>query len=224
MVRRHWVLLTAAALATGLAAWLVPSPTRAGDDAGTPAAPVVLHIGDSFVHVGFSQTLKPKFEEAGARYVVRARHSLYTPTILNGLGVPDLMRDHKPALVLLNIGGNEMRMLRPADHAPAIRRVSEVVSRNGASCVWITPPPPVDRGETGIVAVIKQQTAPCRVYDSSVVAAELPRETFDRIHPTRKGGAMWAEAFWKWLQAERDPGGGPWHLKPRPSSPAPETP
>ena len=224
MLRRHWVLLTLTALGTGLVLWLAPSPTQAGDDTTPPTAPVVLHIGDSFVHVGFSQTLKPKFEAAGARYVVRARQSLYTPTILNALLVPDLMRNHKPSLVLLNIGGNEMRMLRPTDHAPAIRSVSEVVSRYGASCVWITPPPPVERGETGIVSVIKQETAPCRVYDSTTIAPQLPRETSDKIHPTRKGGAMWADAFWTWLQAERDPSGGAWALKPRPKPPPPSAP
>jgi hypothetical protein len=198
---------------------------EAGEEAPLPSdAPVVLHIGDSFVHVGFSQTLKPKFREAGARYVVRAKESLYTPTILNALRVPDLMRTRQPSLVILNIGGNEMRMPRPADHAPAIRRVSEVVSRGGASCVWVTPPPPVKRGETGIVAEIKQDTAPCRVFDSTPLAAELERESFDKIHPTRRAGAKWAEAFWTWLQAERDPNAKGWKLKPRAKAESPADP
>ncbi|MFW5740477.1 MAG: SGNH/GDSL hydrolase family protein [Myxococcota bacterium] len=185
-----------------------------------PDAPVVLHVGDSFVHVGFAQTLKPKFREAGARYVVRAKHSLYTPTIINGLRLPDLMRNHKPSLVILNIGGNEMRMPRPSDHAAAIRRVSEVVSRGQASCVWVTPPPPVERGETGIVGIIKEQTAPCRVFDSTPLAQDLERETFDKVHPTRKAGAKWAEVFWGWLEKERDPSQRDWKLKPRPPSKA----
>ena len=42
----------------------------------------------------------------------------------------------------------------------------------------------------------------------------------DHIHPTDKGGAVWADAFWTWLDAARAsgqlPGGhpSPWQLKP----------
>jgi lysophospholipase L1-like esterase len=217
--------LVAVTLCLSGAALLAALPTAKATDAAPlpPDAPVVLHVGDSFVHVGFSQTLSPKFRAAGVRYVVRAKHSMYTPTIINGLNLPDLMRDHKPSLVILNIGGNEMRMPRPSDHAPAIRRVSEVVSRGGASCVWVTPPPPVDRGETGIVAEIKRETAPCRVFDSSPLAADLERETFDKVHPTRPAGARWAEAFWAWVQAERDPASAAWKLKPRPDTTEPSS-
>lgn len=213
------------ALSVGAAlATLIPS-AGADEPAPLPAeAPVVLHVGDSFVHVGFSQTLKPKFREAGARYVVRSKHSLYTPTIINALRLPDLMRNHKPQLVIVNIGGNEMRMPRPSDHAPAIRKVAEVVSRGHASCVWVTPPPPIRSGETGIVAEIKKNTSPCRVYDSTAIAPELNRETYDNVHPTRKAGAKWAEAFWRWLQSERDPKVGGWKLKARSVRPTPAPP
>ena len=130
--------LRTVAVPIGAASLLAALPNAGADEspAPPPDAPVVLHVGDSFVHVGFSQTLKPKFRESGARYVVRAKHSIYTPTIINALGLPDLMRNHMPSLVILNIGANEMRMPQPMDHAPAIRRVSEVVSRGGTSCVW----------------------------------------------------------------------------------------
>lgn len=208
----------------GAVALLAALPDAGADEKAPlpPEAPVVLHVGDSFVHVGFAQTLKPKFREAGARYVVRSKHSIYTPTIINALRLPDLMRNHKPSLVILNIGGNEMRMPQPSDHAPAVRRVAEVVSRGGASCVWVTPPPP-ERGETGIVDVIKRETSPCRVFDSTPIAADLDRETHDHVHPTRRAGAKWAEAFWSWLQSERDPKTGTWKLKPRPEpEPAPQ--
>jgi lysophospholipase L1-like esterase len=174
----------------------------------------VLHIGDSFVHVGFSQSLKPLFEAAGARYVVRARASLYTGTILNALQVTELMRNHKPVLVIVNIGANEMRMPHPDDHAGAVRKVSEAVSRYGATCVWVTPPSPVDQGQTGIVEVIQRETSPCRVFDSSPLAPGLPRAA-DKIHPSHKGGKLWADAFWAWLQREQDPSRNAFRLVPR---------
>ncbi|HNS97857.1 MAG TPA: SGNH/GDSL hydrolase family protein [Polyangiaceae bacterium] len=209
--------LVAACLLGGLAAIALLPAAAASDSAPlAPNAPVVLHVGDSFVHVGFTQTLSPKFRNAGIRYVVRAKHSLYIPTLVNGVGLASLMRDHKPSLVILNIGANEMRMPQPSDHAPAIRQVSELVSREQTSCVWVTPPPPTDLGETGIVAEIKKNSSPCRVYDSTTIAPQLERERFDNVHPTRQAGARWAEAFWTWLQTERDPSSHGWRLKPRP--------
>lgn len=218
-------ILTAAILSALALIGLIPAAAADDPPPLPPDAPVVLHVGDSFVHVGFSQTLKPKFQAEGARYVVRAKHSLYTPTIVNGLRLPDLMRTHKPQLVILNIGGNEMRMPRPSDHAPAIRWVSQVVSQGGASCVWVTPPPPVPAGETGIVGEIKRETAPCRVFDSTPYAADLERESFDKVHPTRPAGAKWAELFWTWLKSERDTSATGWKLKPRPAdTPASPTP
>ncbi|MCL2822366.1 MAG: SGNH/GDSL hydrolase family protein [Polyangiaceae bacterium] len=179
-----------------------------------PDAPVVLHAGDSFVHVGFTQTLAPKFKASGVRYVVRAQHSLYIPTISRALQLPDLMRQYKPSLVILNIGGNEMQMPKPSDHAPAVRRLSAVVSAGGASCVWVTPPPPA-HGETGIIGEILRESTPCRVYDSRPIAPSLDREKHDKVHPTRPAGAKWAEAFWVWLEQERESGSS-WKLKPRP--------
>ncbi len=196
-------------------------PSAHADDPPAPLpsdAPVVLHIGDSFVHAGFTQALKPMFREAGARYVVRARQSLYTPTIIHALDVHQLMRSHKPSLVIVNIGANEMRMPQPEDHAPAVRALSSLIGRT--TCVWVTPPPPDTQGQTGIVEVMKRDSSPCRVFDSTPLAPSIPRGT-DKIHPNREGGALWAKSFWDWLQQERDQDKGPWALKPRPDAAPP---
>ena len=194
---------------------MLPAANATDQEPLPPDAPVVLHFGDSFVHVGFTQTLAPKFREGGARYVVRAKHSLYTTTISRALEIPSSIAQLKPSLVIINIGGNEMEMPIPSIHASAIRQLSATMSVHGTSCVWVTPPPPA-KGETGIVGEIKRGSAPCRVFDSTPIAASLVRETYDKVHPTRESGAKWAEAFWTWLQQERDPS-APWKLKPRPS-------
>jgi hypothetical protein len=43
----------------------------------------------------------------------------------------------------------------------------------------------------------------------------------DHIHPTDKGGAVWADAFWAWLQEQRAPPdpAPPLYGKPPRSSP-----
>jgi len=210
MIRRSWL----GSVVLGLVGVVTAIPAVRADKLADPpaGAPVVLHIGDSFAQAGFSQALKPLFEEAGARYVLRARQSLYIPTILNALDVRQLMRSYKPQLVIINIGANEMRMPQPEDHAYAVRAVASVIGTT--SCVWVTPPPPVPQGQTGIVQVIKRDSAPCRVFDSTPLAPTLPRGN-DKIHPNKEGGAIWAKAFWDWLQKERDPTQGPFALKPR---------
>ena len=43
----------------------------------------VLHVGDSFVHASFQQNLRPRFEAAGAPYVVDAATATYTTTWAN---------------------------------------------------------------------------------------------------------------------------------------------
>ncbi len=213
MRRRSWLVLSALSI-LGVAA-AAPS-VRAGDPAAPAAdAPVVLHIGDSFAEAGFSQALKPMFQEAGARYVLRAKQSLYIPTIARALDVRQLMQTYAPQLVIINIGANEMRMPQPEDHAHAVRSVSSLIGTT--SCVWVTPPPPQPQGETGIVDVIKRDSSPCRVFDSGPLAATLPRAG-DKVHPSREGGAIWAKAFWDWLQQERDTSKGLFALKPRPAA------
>ncbi len=48
----------------------------------------------------------------------------------------------------------------------------------------------------------------------------IPRQS-DHIHPTDAGGALWADAFWGWLQDQRTAAveeagakASPWRLKP----------
>jgi hypothetical protein len=189
-------------------------PAFADDPAPVGDGPLVLHIGDSFVQAGLMQALKPMFNEAGARYMVRARQSMYTPTAIHAFHLPDLVRSVHPALVIVTLGANEMRMPRPDDHSPAIKEISRIAS--STSCIWITPPPPAS-GQTGIVEVIKRDSVPCRVFDSTQLADSIPRGP-DKIHPTPRGGALWAKAFWDWLQTERDTSKGDWALKPRPDT------
>jgi hypothetical protein len=63
--------------------------------------------------------------------------------------------------------------------------------------------------------VIRRESRPCRFFDSTALEDRIPRQP-DGIHPTNEGGAMWADAFWTWLQAQRDPSRGLWALRPGP--------
>jgi hypothetical protein len=140
-----------------------------------------------------------------------------------------LIAETRPDLVLINLGANEVSNTDPPTHAPAVRRIVKAIG--GRPCVWVSPP--LWRKDTGIIDVIREHSAPCRFFDSNVlVTTPIPRQS-DKIHPTVAGGAIWAAAFWEWLEAQRapaDPGApepspsgaaagarrNPWELKPSP--------
>jgi hypothetical protein len=174
-----------------------------------------LHIGDSFALAGFAQALRPRMRALGVRYEVRAETSSFTTTWSQK--IEQLIADMQPDLVIINLGANETQNADPAAHAPAIRHI--VKSIGNRPCVWVSPP--LWDKETGIVDVMRTNSAPCRFYDSNaLISAPIPRRK-DKIHPSEKGGAIWADAFWSWLVAERSgkagQGASPWLLKPAPS-------
>jgi lysophospholipase L1-like esterase len=175
---------------------------------------VVLHVGDSFTLAGFAQALKPRMKALGVRYEVRAETSSFTTTW--SAKMDRLVADTQPDLVIINLGANEVLNTDPAAHAPAIRHIVQAIG--GRPCVWVSAPS--WRKDTGINDVIRQNSAPCRFFDSdSLVGQPIARQA-DHIHPTEQGGAVWADAFWTWLDGARtqaqDAGGRPtpWRLKP----------
>jgi hypothetical protein len=196
------------------------SPAEGRPDAGGPSPPpippntAVLHIGDSFALAGFAQALRPRMKALRVRYEVKSEQSSFTVTW--AAKMERVVADNQPDLVIINLGANEVANINPPSHAHAVRRI--VKSIGGRPCVWVSPP--LWRKDTGIIDVIRENSAPCRFFDSDThVSGPIPRQG-DRIHPNEEGGAMWADAFWRWLEAERAPAEGgrrsPWTLKPAP--------
>ncbi|WP_437728474.1 SGNH/GDSL hydrolase family protein [Sorangium sp. So ce861] len=207
-----------------------PAPPAASAVAPPPAAPpefsvppntAVLHIGDSFALAGFAQALRPRMEAHRVRYAVKAETSSYTVTWASRMEL--LVANYQPDLVIISLGANEVENVNPPAHAGAVRRIVKAIG--GRPCVWVSPP--LWRKDTGIIDVIRTNSAPCRFFDSdALVPGPLPRKK-DKIHPNEVGGARWADAFWAWLMAEHLPPGAPgeggeapkrspWALRPSP--------
>ncbi len=162
-----------------------------------PKGTAVLLIGDSFALAGFSKALKPRMIALGARYEVRAETSSFTTTW--SAKIDRLVADTQPDLVIINLGANEVANTDPPAHAPAVRKIVRAIGDR--PCVWVAPP--LWRKDTGITEVIRENSAPCRFYDSTaLVKKPIPRQG-DRIHPNEEGGAIWADAFWSWLNEQR---------------------
>jgi lysophospholipase L1-like esterase len=153
--------------------------------------------------------LYPHIRAVGARYVVSATSSTYTTTWAHDPELDRLLGSH-PALVLITLGANEWDMPIPRLHAAQVDQIVQKVSR-AAPCVWITPPS--WKKDTGFLDVIHDHAAPCLFFDSDAIVAPIARQR-DGIHPNEEGGAVWAGAFWEWLEAHRDPERGPWALVP----------
>jgi hypothetical protein len=196
--------------------WLGTHATVSPPEAAATAVPGgawVLHIGDSFTEAGLKQNLRPRFRTAGSPYVVDARTATYTTSWVGDSALGDWLA-RRPSLVLVTLGANEVDMPVPGAHARAVEAISRAIGRTGAACVWISPP--LWKKDAGILQVIHDHCAPCLFADSDAILGGLTADERqpDGIHPNRRGGARWAEAFWGWLMDHRDARGGPWALLP----------
>lgn len=190
----------------------LPRPSRA-DAQAAPSSGTVVHFGDSFIDAGLRQALGPRFAAEHARYIVAAKTSSWLSTWAGSVKLNELYWGWHPSLFVVTLGANELRAA-PAPRAALVRQI--VREMHGTPCVWISIPlwqgmPP------DLMEMEKRESAPCLFFDSNAVADKIPRQSFDGAHPTVEGGAIWAEAFWTWLDAQRDrsEGAASWALKPR---------
>lgn len=175
--------------------------------ADLPRGTAVLHVGDSFVHSGLTQALRPKLEALGVRYEVHAEKS--TNSMDWAKRVPALVASMQPDLVIITLGGNEIGSTHLDVEARAVRRIVEAIGNR--PCVWTTPP--LWREELGVFDTIAKNLAPCRFFETDVVVGKFIPRREDKIHPTPEGGAMWADALYGWLVRERVGDPKPWSFK-----------
>ncbi len=185
-----------------------PDPNAARFPKGT-----IVHFGDSFVDSGLSQTLRPRFNELGTRYVGLGKFNTMLGQWANSGDIASYHWAYRPSLFIVTLGASEVNANPPEIRRSAVRQI--IKHMNGVPCVWISVP--LWKGApTGLTEMIRRESAPCRHFDSGTVADKITRQS-DRVHPDAKGGAIWADAFWTWLQANRDTSKGGWALKPAPA-------
>jgi hypothetical protein len=201
------------------AAETTPSnPTNGSDEAlaepfATPAAPgagsaeaapvelpkdtLVLHVGDSFAG-SLGVPLGKRFKAAGLRTVLEFETSSYIPTWASGEELEKYVGRYMPDLVLVTLGANEFEIPNPEQRAHAVKKL--VKRLNGLPCVWISPPR--WKMDSGVLAVVRENCAPCRYLDSDTIVKDLPRRK-DGIHPSDLARETWADAVIAWLARER---------------------
>lgn len=191
------------------------APPAAAPTGGAVAAPVaelpvgtrVLQVGDSFA-AALGIELGKRLKASGVRTSLEYKTASYVPTWAFGPDLPKLIANYNPDLVLITLGANELEIPDPPQRAGAVKRLVQKVGDR--PCVWILPP--LWKPDTGLMQVIKDNSAPCKVLDSSLLVHDLPRGP-DKIHPNAAGRETWAEAVFQWLKKSRAPAGPkPWTL------------
>jgi hypothetical protein len=173
-----------------------------------PAGTKVLQVGDSFA-AALGIELGKRLKAAGVRTSLEYKTASYVPTWAFGPELPKLISNYQPDLILVTLGANELEIPDPAQRAGAVQRL--VKKLGDRPCVWILPP--LWKQDTGLMQVIKDNSAPCKVLDSSALVKDLPRGP-DHIHPNAQGREVWADAVFQWLKQAREPGGPkPWSLR-----------
>ncbi len=160
----------------------------------------VLHIGDSMVgfKFGLTRALGARFEADGAKFFSIPVTSAGIQSFEKNPDLEDAIKKTRPDLVLITLGANNATSPAPEHYVSAIRKVVKKVGLSTTSrrrCFWIGPPL-WKPDKVGFIDVLAKSTEPCTFFDSSKLALE--RMT-DGIHPTNKGGEVWAESIHHFL-------------------------
>lgn len=160
--------------------------------AARPAPRLVLHAGDSMVGGtgGLTTALEAKYKPLGSKFVRDWQVSVSIQTYARSKHFSELLAKYDPDLVILTLGANDMLVPFPQSLASFIQAIAKKVAPR--ECYWLTPIPWTK--DIALIQVIKDNAAPCKVFDGSALKIQ---RAGDGIHPTDKGGAEWAAAFFR---------------------------
>jgi len=154
---------------------------------------VVVHTGDSMVGGGLCKALAPKFQAEGTKFVRDAWEAASLPMYAGSDRLPELIKKYDPDLVLITLGANDIFTKHPEFYAKFVDQIVKKVGQR--DCYWIGPPP--WKGDNGLIQAMREHSAPCKFFDSTPLVLE---RRDDGIHPTEKGGQVWADAFWEFMK------------------------
>jgi lysophospholipase L1-like esterase len=154
------------------------------------AGKTVLLIGDSMAE-GIGWFLRGKVEAANATYVGEPWCSSTTCSWQGTGRLREMLERHKPDIVFIALGSNEIFIKQPEARAPIIRQMVQEIGDRPA--YWIGPPS--WKPDKGIVRVIEENFQPGHFYNSNDLV--VPRRK-DGAHPTYEGYQTWTELIWNW--------------------------
>ena len=166
--------------------------------------------------------LNKELEKRGIKSVLEAREATYIPEWAGfKMELDQHLARRKPDLVLITLGGNEMKMPKPSERIESIKRIVQKVGDR--PCLWIAAPVWPGLKSTGLLDVIREHCAPCIYVDTNTLIPDLERLK-DGVHPTIPERRRWAQFMIRWMLHNRDPKGAkPWSFKATTSAPPSES-
>jgi lysophospholipase L1-like esterase len=150
----------------------------------------VLLVGDSMAE-GIGPHLQKRVEAAGGRFINGQERSS-TIVWWQGSGkLRQLLLEHRPDIVFIALGSNEIFIEQPQLRAPLIKAMVAELGQRPA--FWIGPPS--WKPDTGLVGVIDENFQTGHFYNSN--GLKVPRAP-DGKHPTAQGYQHWTDLIWHW--------------------------
>jgi lysophospholipase L1-like esterase len=159
---------------------------------------------------GLTKALEAKFKARGAKFVHDSQVSAAISVYDKQPKLKELLARSKPDIVIITLGANEVFVPFPDSLTANVEGIVKRIAPR--ECYWTGPP--TWKPDTGVVRVLREHVAPCKFFDSSDMKLE---RAGDGIHPTDKGGAAWAEAFWTFFESGAELGEGKL-LLPKPAA------
>ena len=157
----------------------------------------VLHLGDSMVGFrgGLTRALENRFQDAGTRFYSSSLTSAGIVSFDESDHLPKLLKKLNPEMVIVTLGMNNATYPHPEVLSRNVVSIVKKIAPRG--CYWIGPP--AWKPDAALVKVLAESTPPCLFFDSTKL--ELERQS-DGVHPTDRGGELWAEAFWRFYSSD----------------------
>ena len=154
------------------------------------AGKTVLLVGDSMAE-GIGPFLRKKIEAAGGRFIGEPESSSTTIGWQGSGKFRDVIARHRPDIVFIALGSNEIFLKTPEVRVPVIKQMVAELGQRPA--YWVGPPS--WKPDNGLVRVIDESFQPGHFYNSNDLA--VPRAK-DGAHPTMSGYRTWTDLVWEW--------------------------
>jgi lysophospholipase L1-like esterase len=152
---------------------------------------MVLLTGDS-MSGALMAAFKKRIEAAGGHFYCEPWYSSTTIQWAESKKLTELIEAHKPDIVFIALGSNEIFIPNLGPRAEAVKSIAgELDTLPG---YWIGPPS--WKPDQGIVKTIEANFPPGHFCNSNNL--DLPRRR-DGAHPTVEGSEQWAVYIWDWF-------------------------
>jgi len=193
-------IIAAAALAALAAGW-VWLMRRPAKRALAPRGAKMLFVGDSMLE-GLEPRLRARAAAAGVAYTGKWKRGA---RIATWAGEEDLRLalQQGPSACVIVLGTNDAALADPGAERDELRTlVLECSEATGVPVLWIDPPQTPFDGDAALMQMLAEASSTLPMRRFATRDLDLVRAG-DGIHLTMSAYGQWADAIWRWMEAQR---------------------